>query len=107
MWPELVLTALGSSSITGVVTWLFSKKKRDNDFLSELQNSINILTQNYTDTLNKLVEVQRQNAELLAGQAVMQGEIDKLKRENCKLVEKLNELNKILKAQKPCEPSQQ
>lgn len=101
MWPELVLTALGSSSITGVVTWIFSKKKRDNDFLSDLQNSINILTQNYTGTLNKLVEVQRQNAELLAGQASMQQEIDKLKKENCKLIEKINELNKLLKSKSP------
>lgn len=104
MWPELLITAISSGGISGVITWMFSKKKRDNDFLSDLQNSINILTQNYTDTLNKLVEVQRQNAELLAGQATMQQEIDKLKKENCKLIEKINELNKLLKSKTPCDP---
>jgi len=105
MLLELFITALSSGSVASLLTWLFSKKRRDNDFLSALQNSINILTENYTITLNKLVEVQRQNAELIAGQLTMQSEINTLKKENSKLLEKINELTKLLKSKTQCETS--
>lgn len=122
MWFELLITAIGSGSLSGIITWLFSKRKRNNDFLAELQGSIDILSKNYTETLNKLVEVQRlyaelkgsfdeltrnhgetlkqlgdvqqQNSELLKGQADMQSEITKLKNENGKLIRKINDLSK-------------
>lgn len=90
MWFELLITAISSGSLFSAATWFVSKKKRNNDFLSDLQNSIDILTKNYTETLNKLVDVQRQNVELINGQSSMNSEIEKLKRENCKLLERLN-----------------
>lgn len=106
MWLELLITALGSGSLTGIITWLFSKRKRNNDFIAELQGSIDILSRNYTETLNRLVEVQRQNVELLTNQDTLtrevvklNKEIEKLKNENKSLIQKINELNKLFKSQ--------
>lgn len=97
MWLELLITGISSGSLAGVVTWIFSTRKRNNDFISDLQNSIHILSSNYAETLNKLVEVQRQNAELLVNQEQLKLDVEKLSKENTKLIAKINELNKRLK----------
>lgn len=105
MWTDILITAIGSGSVTGLLTWLFSKRKRNNDFIAELQGSIDILSKNYTETLNRLVEVQRQNVELLTNQDALtreveklNKEIEKLKKENTSLICKINELNKLFKS---------
>lgn len=97
MWFELLITGISSGSLASIVTWFISAGKRNNDFISELQNSIHILSSNYTETLNKLVEVQRQNAELLMNQEQLKLDVEKLSKENAKLIAKINELNKRLK----------
>jgi chromosome segregation ATPase len=93
---DLLITAITSGSLTGIVTWLFSRKKRNNDFLSELQNSIEILSKNYTTTLNRLVDIQSQNAQLLDAQSSMRIQIANLEKENCILLEKLQRTIKEL-----------
>ena len=47
--------------LTAIVGWLFGRRKQNNDFLGELQTSINLLSDNYTKTLNELVLVKKQN----------------------------------------------
>lgn len=94
---ETIITILGSSSITGAITWLVSRRKRNNDFLSELQNSIELLSKNYTETLNELVIVKRQNAELLTEVSQLREEVSMLKQENAQLINKINELKKLIK----------
>jgi len=96
MW-DLLLTAITTGSLTSLATWLVSKRKRNNDFLSELQNSINILSENYTKTLNELVQVKGQNAELLIQVASLQFQVEKLNTENASLIAKMNELKKMIK----------
>ena len=120
MWFELFSILFGSGGIIyGAVTWFFSKRKRNNDFIQELQVSINNLTSSYTDTLNRLVEVQKQNSKLLINQdrlvnqnaALLENqvglirEIEKLRGENRKLLTKINELNKLLKNEKCAYPA--
>lgn len=120
MWFELFSILFGSGGIIyGAVTWFFSKRKRNNDFIQELQVSINNLTSSYTETLNKLVEVQRQNSKLLINQDRLENqnaallenqvglisEIEKLRGENRKLLTKINELNKLLKNEKCVYPA--
>lgn len=120
MWFELFSILFGSGGIIyGAVTWFFSKRKRNNDFIQELQISINNLTSSYTDTLNKLVDVQKQNSRLLINQDRLEqqnaallenqvgliSEIEKLRGENRKLLTKINELNKLLKNEKCTYPA--
>ncbi len=112
MWFEIISLLFGSGGVLyGAISWFFSRRKRNNDFLSELQKSINNLSTSYTDTLDKLVDVQRQNSqlminqhslellnkELLENQAALKSEIELLRGENKALIKKLNELNKLLK----------
>lgn len=115
MWFELFSILFGSGGVIyGIVTWFFSKRKRNNDFIQELQISINNLTSSYTSTLNKLVEVQKQNSmllinqdrleqqneSLLLNQEGLKQEIEMLRGENKNLIKKIGELNKLLKYEK-------
>lgn len=115
MWFEVFSIIFGSGGIVyGVASWFVSKRKRNNDFISELQESINKLSRSYTETLNTLVDVQRQNSKLLINQDKLESqnvvlmanqeelikEIEKLRRENKRLSTKLAELNKTLKHEK-------
>ena len=112
MWIEIISILFGSGGVLyGALTWLFSKRKRNNDFLAELQQSINNLSTSYTSTLERLVDVQKQNSqllinqntleaqnkELMENQRVLKQEIEQLRDENKGLIKKLNELNKLLK----------
>ncbi|MCK9452870.1 MAG: hypothetical protein M0Q90_14340 [Bacteroidales bacterium] len=115
MWFEVFSIIFGSGGIVyGVASWFVSKRVRNNNFLSELQGSITKLTSSYTETLNTLVDVQRQNSKLLINQDKLESqnvilmanqeelikEIEKLRRENKSLSTKLAELNKTLKHEK-------
>ena len=90
------MTILGSGSFASAVTWLVSRRKRNNDFLGELQNSINVLSENYTKTLDELVTVKKQNAELLVQVSKLQSEVAELKKENSGLLAKVAELKKLI-----------
>lgn len=120
MWFELFSILFGSGGIIyGAATWFFSKRKRNNDFIQELQASINNLTSSYTDTLNTLVDVQKQNsrllinqdrleqqnAALLLNQEGLKQEIELLRGENKNLLKKIGELNKLLKNEKSTFPA--
>lgn len=120
MWTELISILAGSGGVLyGVITWFFTKRQRNNDFIAELQASINNLTGSYTDTLNRLVDVQRQNSKLMINQDKLENqnalllenqeglikEIEILRGENRKLITKINELNKLLKNEKCTYPS--
>lgn len=90
--------ALPSGFISSLVTWLVTGKKRRNDFLKDLQNSIDLLTAKYTETLDKYTISQEENArlrlhnaQLLANQEIMAQKIDELNK-------KVDQLNKLLKA---------
>lgn len=88
--------ALPSGFISSLVTWLVTGKKRRNDFLKDLQNSIDLLTAKYTETLDKYTISQEENArlrlhnaQLLANQEIMAQKI---------VNKKVDQLNKLLKA---------
>ena len=83
-----ILTAAGG--------WSIGSKKRNNDFISQLQNSIDLLTEKYTTTLNKLIAVEKQNADLIIGQNKMSREMSELKRENFELQKQVEILNSQL-----------
>lgn len=89
---QILVWALPSGFLSSVVTWLVTRRQRNNDFLASLQKSIDLLTEKYTETLNENVRLQADNAHLLANQKVMEEKIDALNK-------KIDQLTKQLKTQ--------
>jgi len=85
------------SIITALGGWLFGKRKRKNDFISQLQGSIDLLSTKYTETLAELILVKEQNTKLLIGQNEMAIEIQSLRKENAALKLEIEELTNKLR----------
>ena len=77
---NLLTYSLPSGFLGSVVTWFASRRQRNNDFLAELQKSIDLLTEKYTKVLEENIILKADNAKLLANQAVMEQKIDTLTR---------------------------
>lgn len=90
MLTQILITAISSGTFAGVVTWVFTKKERNNDFIPKLQNSINTLSSNYTSTLNRMVAMENKNAELLIGQSKLERQLDIAKQETSKTKQQLS-----------------
>lgn len=70
------------SAVTAVVGWLTGRRKQKNDFLHEMQNSIDLLTEKNTELVKKVVE--------------LNSEVIHLRRENAELRTELELLNEKL-----------
>lgn len=68
--------------LTGATSWVVARRKRDNDFIAELQGSIALLSESYNKALEELVEVKKQNALLLYNQEELKIQIETLSKEN-------------------------
>jgi predicted nuclease with TOPRIM domain len=97
---DYIIAILGSSGLASALTWLVSKRKRNNDFLNDLQGSINTLADSYTRTLAELVNVKHQNANLLQKLHELQHEVQNLQEDNAKLLSKIQELQHEVKTLK-------
>ena len=75
---DFLMFALPGGFLGSVVTWFASRRQRNNDFLAELQKSIDLLTEKYTKVLEENIILKADNAKLLANQAVMEQKIDTL-----------------------------
>lgn len=87
-WLTLILPVLSS-----VVTWWVMRKKRKNDFLADLQSSIDLLSDKYNTTLQELVVLKGQNAQLMIAQDELKAQIEALSQENAALKDTIDELN--------------
>lgn len=76
------------------IAWFFERKKRKNDFLQDMQNSIDLLTTKYTEILNKWTIAQDENLKLLGGQSAMLAELKEVRKENAELKESMEELKR-------------
>ena len=85
-----------SSVFTAVIGWCAGRRKKDNDFLNDLQESINMLTDRNRELLKELVELRRENATLIHNQEEMKLKIEKLQRENVELRQEVELLNQKL-----------
>lgn len=81
------------SALTGVAGWLVGRKKQNNDFIAELQGSINMLAEKNGQLFIEIVSLRQQNTELLSNQADMKKEIATLRSENAGLKKEIEELN--------------
>lgn len=88
------------SALTAVAGWLVGKRKQNNDFLQNLQSSINLLAEENAKLLKELVAIRLQNAELIANQEGMKRKIDALQRENEELRREVERLNQKLEGVK-------
>lgn len=74
----LILTPI----LTSVLGWIAGKLKRNNDFLFELQSSIDMLSERNTKLLHELVEVKSLNQELMVRINQLKIEIEQLRRDS-------------------------
>lgn len=84
------------SALTGIAGWMVGRKKQQNDFISDLQSSINLLADKNRELLNEIINLRQQNAELLSNQAEMKKEIAELRKENAGLKREVEELSEKL-----------
>lgn len=93
-WTEIIGFVL--SIVTGPVCWFAGKQKRNNDFLADLQGSVNMLTDENAKLLKELVAVRKENADLMQNQEQMKLEIGSVRKENEELRRELEEINNRL-----------
>lgn len=89
---SFIIALLSSNAVVSLATWLVSRRKRNNDFLGELQQSIDLLSKKYSEVLNENVQLKTDNAQLLANQEEMRLTIEKM---NSKLDELRRQLKKF------------
>jgi septal ring factor EnvC (AmiA/AmiB activator) len=89
--------------VTAIGGWFAGKKKRNNDFLQDLQESVNMLTgenkkllKELIEVRNELIESRNENSVLLNNQSVMQSEITLLRKENKELKNEIEQLKENL-----------
>ena len=97
------LTFIGTYIIplfTAVVGWLVGSRKRKNDFLKDLQASINLLSaenkrllEEITNANAEIVAVRKENEELKAS-------VDRLCTENSQLKDEIRQLREQIRRQK-------
>ncbi|HBX44475.1 MAG TPA: hypothetical protein DEG28_01080 [Porphyromonadaceae bacterium] len=88
---ETIVTAV-VGILTSVGGYFVGRRKRQNDFLSELQGSIDMLSAKNAKLLEDIVELRMQNAELLASVASLKLQNESLKKEISELNARLEEL---------------
>ncbi|MEG1008908.1 MAG: hypothetical protein RSE41_04065 [Clostridia bacterium] len=78
------------SGVTGLLGWIVGKKRSDNSFISELQDSINLLAKDNKELREELIAVRKE----YANQSVL---LEKIRLENLDLKEQLNILTLKIK----------
>lgn len=89
---DFLIFALPGGFVGSIFTWLFGRRKRDNDMLSQLQASINLLSEENRKILEENVQLRRENADLKSNQEEM---ILKLAR----LTKEVERLRKVISKQ--------
>lgn len=90
VFTDIILPVLGSSTVSSILTYVVARRKRKNDFLSELQKSIDLLSEKYGAVLRENILLKEDNAKLLASQKEMSTKIDTLNK-------KIDKLQKLIK----------
>lgn len=73
------------------------KRKLKNDFLNDLQNSIDLLASKNKELLSEVVLLRDANLQLMSNQAALKISINQLKKTNLELTEKLNSISSQFK----------
>ena len=82
---NILAWAIPSGFLSSVATWLITRRKQNNDFLSELQSSINLLSSENKKILAENIQLRRENVDLKANQEELLQRIDRLTGEVARL----------------------
>ena len=75
--------------VTAAVTWLFARRKQRNDFLKDLQASIDLLAAKNKTLLDEVVQLREENIQLRT-------EVTAMREDNKRLTAEVEELNRRL-----------
>jgi hypothetical protein len=99
---NFLMYALPSGFISSFLTWLVGRRKRNNDMLSELQASINMLSSENRKILDENIQLRRENAELKAKTdemllklSALTKEVERLRKEVINKKQKTDEAKRI------------
>lgn len=87
---ELCAFALPSGFLGATVSWAVGRRKRNNDFLAEMQRSIDLLSEKYNQVLQENVSLQQEKAAWQVSQQMLLAKVDRLTREVANLRKNLN-----------------
>lgn len=87
---ELCAFALPSGFLGATVSWAVGRRKRNNDFLAEMQRSIDLLSEKYNQVLQENVSLRQEKAAWQVSQQVLLAKVDRLTREVANLRKNLN-----------------
>jgi len=82
---DLLAFALPSGFLGATVSWAVGRRKRNNDFLAEMQRSIDLLSEKYNRVLQENVSLRQEKAEWQVLQQELLTKVDRLTREVKKL----------------------
>ncbi len=77
---DLFAFALPGGFLGAVASWAVGRRKRDNDFLCEMQRSIDLLSEKYNQVLQENAQWQVAQQELLAKVDRLTREVESLRR---------------------------
>lgn len=93
--------SIAAAPVTGVLSYFAGKKKRKNDFLQNLQTSIDLLAGKNAELLKELLEVKKQNIKLSVAVEQLKLENEQLKVTIQTLTTQLENVKVITKVEKP------
>lgn len=89
---DFLTFALPGGFLGAALSWMVSRRKRNNDFLAEMQHSIDLLSEKYNAVLQENVALRREKADWQVSQQELLIKVDRLTR-------KVEELRRNLKLQ--------
>lgn len=99
------MTTLVSPLLTALGGWWIGRRKRKNDFLSDLQGSIDLLSRKNKELMDQLIEARQElialresNLILKRSQQQLQSNLLQLGRENDRLLRKIEEWGERLES---------
>lgn len=82
--------------VTGAVGWWTGRRKQKNDFLSELQTSIDLLSSRNAELLKQVIELNTTVIDLKAENASLKTEIKAVREENQQMSDEITRLREKL-----------
>ena len=82
--------------VTAIAGWMTGRRKRKNDFLSELQGSIDLLSKKNAELMQKIVTLNDTVLELSNENAALKTEIKAVRQENKEMSDEISRLREKL-----------
>ena len=90
-WNSIIIAVLGLMGAP--LGWLIGRRKAKNDFLSDLQASIDLLSEKNKELLEEVVSLREENTQLQINQKTLMAQLEALRSESEAMREVLNEMN--------------